>query len=286
MAVIGTFGSFTTARLGIYASQSSLQVTGNNIANINTDGYTRQRADLVSLNSTGTAKYANPMGVDIGYGVLVKSTTQLRDPYLDIRYRNQNTQLAEADATLAGLRKISQTLDEVNKGDENKNGVIQNALMEFQTMLSKLAVQVGSEEYDGLVRESARSLTTFFNTAADKLQKDWDMQVGELQDTVTDVNKCLTNIRNLNEQIRKQGIYGDLALELRDARNLYIDELSGYMGINVEYSMERIDQYTEVEKLTITLKDVTDPNNLDKNGNPLPVKLIDGTDYYTNLRSH
>ena len=47
MAVIGTFGSFTAARLGIYASQSSLNVTGNNIANINTKGYTRQRMDLV-----------------------------------------------------------------------------------------------------------------------------------------------------------------------------------------------------------------------------------------------
>ena len=48
MAVIGTFGSFTAARLGIYASQASLNVTGNNIANINTKGYTRQRMDLVS----------------------------------------------------------------------------------------------------------------------------------------------------------------------------------------------------------------------------------------------
>ena len=47
MAVLGTFGSFTTARLGIYASQASLNVTRNNIANINTVGYTRQRMDLV-----------------------------------------------------------------------------------------------------------------------------------------------------------------------------------------------------------------------------------------------
>ena len=39
MGVIGTFGSFTAARMGIYASQASLNVTGNNIANINTDGY-------------------------------------------------------------------------------------------------------------------------------------------------------------------------------------------------------------------------------------------------------
>ncbi len=270
MAVIGTFGSFSTARLGIYASQASLQVTGNNIANINTKGYTRQRADLYSLNSTGTAKYANPMGVDIGYGVLVKSTTQIRDPYLDIRFRNQNTKTAYADTMLSGLRKIAQTLDEVNKGGVTQNGVIENALQNMKTMLEDLSDNVGSEEHDGLVREAAKSLTSFFNTAAEKLQKDWDLQADELHDTITEVNKCLINIRDLNEQIRKQGLYGDLALELRDARNLYIDELSGYMGINVEYSMERIDQYTEVEKLTITLSDTKDPKTGD------PIKLIDG----------
>ena len=58
MAVIGTFGSFTASRLGIYASQSSLNVTGNNIANINTEGYTRQRLDLVSLYLGGATTIA------------------------------------------------------------------------------------------------------------------------------------------------------------------------------------------------------------------------------------
>ena len=66
MAVIGTFGSFTAARLGIYASQSSLNVTGNNIANINTKGYTRQRMDLVSLHSDGNIRYANSYNLNIG----------------------------------------------------------------------------------------------------------------------------------------------------------------------------------------------------------------------------
>ncbi|MDE7261522.1 MAG: flagellar basal body protein, partial [Oscillospiraceae bacterium] len=271
MAILGTFSTFTTARLGIYASQSALQVTGNNIANINTKGYTRQRLDLYSLNSTGLAHYANPMGVDIGYGVLVKSTTQVRDPYLDIRFRNENTKLGASNATLAGLNKISQTLDEVNKGSY-QNGVLEDALMGFVSSLRELAGHVGSEEYDGLVREAAKTVTTFLNTAANNLQDDWNLQADELRDTVKDVNACLNNIRNLNEQIRKQGIYGDLALELRDARNVEIDKLSEYLDINVEYSLERIDQYSTVEKLTISLKNTQDPN-----GRPgEPIKLIDG----------
>ena len=150
---------------------------------------------------------------------------------MDIRFRNQNTQLGSVNATLAGLNKIAQTLDEVNTGGTSQNGIIENALQNFKTMMEGLSDTVGSEEQDVLVREAAKSLVTFFNTAAEDLQKDWDLQADELRDTIKDVNKCLTNIRDLNEQIRKQGIYGDLALELRDARNLYIDELSEYLGI-------------------------------------------------------
>ena len=98
MAVIGTFGSFTAARLGIYASQATLNVTGNNIANINTKGYTRQRMDLVSLHSAGSARYHNSFNLDIGYGVLTESVSQLRDPFLDIRYRDEAANVGAYEA--------------------------------------------------------------------------------------------------------------------------------------------------------------------------------------------
>ena len=111
MAVIGTFGQFTTARLAIYASQASLSVTGNNIANINTDGYTRQRMDLVSLYYTGQGKYANIFNTNVGYGVLTRGATQLRDPYLDIRYRNEAAKLGASDEKYDGLYQIGSILD-------------------------------------------------------------------------------------------------------------------------------------------------------------------------------
>ena len=116
MAVIGTFGSFTAARLGIYASQSALNVTGNNIANINTKGYTRQRLDLVSLYSNGNIRYANSYNLNIGYGVLTEGVSQLRDPFLDIRYRNENANVGSANAKLDCLQQLAHILDEVGKG--------------------------------------------------------------------------------------------------------------------------------------------------------------------------
>ena len=268
MAVIGTFGQFTTARLGIYASQASLSVTGNNIANINTKGYTRQRMDLVSLYSTGQGKYANIFNTNVGYGVLTRGATQLRDPYLDIRYRNENSKLGANDEKLNSLYQIGNILDEVGKG-QGGFGVIEAQFGKLMEALQDENTNIGSEEYDKLVRSAASVLTTYFNKAADDLADIKDNKVNELKESLSDVNKLLTEIRDLNAQIRTQNIYGDKALELRDARNLALDKLSGYMNIEVTYSMEHIDQFSEVEKLTVTIADSKGPDGK-------PIKLVDG----------
>ena len=80
MSSIGTFGSYTQARLAIYASQAGLSVTGNNIANINTYGYTRQRLEQSSFYAGGADRYYSSFGARTGNGVLCTGVSQLRDP--------------------------------------------------------------------------------------------------------------------------------------------------------------------------------------------------------------
>ncbi|MDE6899445.1 MAG: hypothetical protein K2P15_00075, partial [Oscillospiraceae bacterium] len=204
------------------------------------------------------------------YGVLTNGATQLRDPYLDIRYRDENCKLEQSSEWLDGLTQLSRILDEVGETKTNDGfGVINAQLGNLFTALQKLSTQVSSENADSLVRAEAETLTKFLNQAAEELQTIWNGKEKELTDSVDEVNKLLTDIRDLNDQIRTQSIYGDKALELRDARNLALDELSKYMNINVEYSMERIDQFTEVEKLTVTIADSKGPDGK-------PIKLVDG----------
>jgi len=265
MAVIGTFGSFTAARMGIYASQSSLNVTGNNIANINTKGYTRQRLDLVSLNNAGSARYANSFNLDIGYGVIADSVSQLRDPYLDILYRDEQANLGASKARLDGLKQLSHILDEVGDGEDDF-GVLEAQFDELLKQLENLSLHAGDEQYDTTVRATAKTLCQNFHDYATALAKTKDTLTENLQGNVKDVNTILTQIRDLNVQIREAGIHRDSALELRDARNVLIDDLSSYMKIDVRYSMEKIGENTEVEKLTISLADTGHP----------PIKLVDG----------
>lgn len=107
-----TFAGFTTAQLAMAASQRALDVTGQNIANINTEGYTRQRLDIASLNTQGGHFYNSNPNIVVGYGVEMLSVSQLRDPFLDAQYRSQICKLGTTDAQAAGLEQLEPIFDE------------------------------------------------------------------------------------------------------------------------------------------------------------------------------
>lgn len=253
MSLVGTFGTFTTARLGIYAAQKGLAVVGNNIANINTTGYTRQVLDQVSLSTGGSDLYRSQFDAKVGTGVLVRSINQIRDPYLDIRFRTEMASVGAMDKKLAGLNDIAAILDEVGKGENKGDGLLYAQLQKLAESLRTLGSSAGSQSNDTLARASAEALATLFNTYADKLSVLHKNTVSGFKQDLQKVNETLINIRDLNDSIRNSELYGDRALELRDERNRLIDELSKYMKIDVTYSEEDIGAGKTVEKLTIRL---------------------------------
>ena len=233
-----TFGSFGVARLGIYAAQKGLDVTGNNITNINTPGYTRQRLDQVSLISSVSDKYFNQNMTRVGQGVLTTGVSQLRDPGLDLIYREAQADLGASGGKLEGLNSLASILDEVGKGDgEQDDGVILSQLNDLRDLISK-AVTNGIQGYDSLIRESASALCTYLNSTAKKLENLQGTYETYLDQDIQKVNDILKNIQDLNTSIRDADIRGDDALELRDSRNMLLDELSQYMDIDVKYTME------------------------------------------------
>ncbi len=111
-----SFAGFTTAQLAMRASQKALDVTGQNIANINTKGYTRQRLDLISFSTgRGVSKYESSLNVKVGSGVLTTGLSQIRDPFLDIRYRNEVSNAGTQDQKLAIMKDLETVFDEVTK---------------------------------------------------------------------------------------------------------------------------------------------------------------------------
>ena len=251
---MGTFGSFTTVRLGIYSAQKGLDVTGNNITNINTEGYTRQRLNQVSLVPSVTDRYASSYKNRIGQGAVITTITQLRDPGLDISYRKATSDVGSANAKLTGLNDLATILDEVGKGDlEQDDGVILSQLNDIRDLISQAIASGGSSTYDALIRSSAESLTTHFNSYADKLSALQKTYEDKFDQQVTQINDYLTQIRDLNVAIRNSDLRGDPGLELRDNRNKLLDELSQYVKIDVKYTMDTIGPDTQVEKLTVSI---------------------------------
>jgi len=154
-----TFGGFTTAQLAMAASQRALDVTGQNIANINTEGYTRQRLDIASLNTRSGNVYNGMKDIHVGYGVEMTGVSQLRDPFLDAQYRSQISKLGTTDGQAAGLEKLADIFDETTTEG------IRNALVQITSAIDTYNnMQAGNQEFDTMVRANMQILLNLLNS--------------------------------------------------------------------------------------------------------------------------
>lgn len=254
MSTVTTFGAFNAARLGIYVSSRAIDVVANNVTNINTEGYTRQKVDQASLYMGGSDRYYSKMDQRIGQGAIITGISQLRDPYLDIRYRNESNNVGACDQKMYYVEQLSGILDEVAMGSDGE-GVVEAQLNKMISEMELLASAdgAGKDINDSLVRGEAESLCQLMNKKANDLQDLWDTEdMNFKKEMIPHVNEILTKIQDLTSSIRKSQIHSGNPLELLDRRNLLIDELSEYMRINVTYSLEDLGDGLDVEKMTIT----------------------------------
>ena len=251
-----TFGSFNIARLGMAVAQKGLSITGQNISNISTEGYTRQRLDQVSLNvGGGSNRYASIYNTNIGNGALVTGLSQVRDPFLDKRFRVEMAQVGEYDARLDGLNELKNILDEASKVDKDGNGGgILNALHSLFEAFDQLGEHVGSKEYDSMVKAEAQGLVELFNSYAKQIDNVRLEQESDLTDIdIPEINNIINNIKELNKSIKNSHIHGNEALELQDERNMLIDELSTYLNIEVVYDNVQLTQGLSIDELNINI---------------------------------
>lgn len=283
-----TFAGFTTATLALRASQRALDVTGQNIANINTTGYTRQRLDIASLNNNRGDFYNSNPNIRIGFGVEITGLSQLRDPFLDIQYRTQIAKLGTTDAQVNGFEKLADIFDETTKEG------IKDAFLNLNTQLQNLSKSPNSREYDSMVRSASQILLNLFHQSATDLKAVRDDLTKAFQDTdVKDMNQLMQNIAELNKNIKNAHILGNPALELQDQRNELIDELASYLPITVNYRDHEVGPGVLVQVLDIQFTDsngqrytlISDGNagelQADISGQPVTLSLIDASQTQT-----
>ncbi|NLP29936.1 MAG: flagellar hook-associated protein FlgK [Clostridiales bacterium] len=249
--MIPTFLAFQTASRALAASQANINITGNNIANANTEGYSRQRVDLSSFSTGGSSqKFATPNYAG-SLGVQITGIGQIRDIFLDARYRNENSNSGMYDKVLAGLKDLENVLDELSTAG------LQEELLDFTRQLQTLSESPTSEELTLVVRTSAQKVTQIMNVYARQLSEAREQAIYDLSNVVVnnEFNTLVKNIASLNEQIKKEHTYRNNPNELLDKRNLLIDQLSNIANIKVTVTPDKISEDIIVENLEISIYD-------------------------------
>lgn len=223
-----TFYGLEIARSAINANQVALDVTGQNIANVNTDDYTRQSADLVAVNY-GSGIYTIAQHTNqAGQGVTVQKISQIRDSFLDTRVRKANSNNSMWSTTLSALNDIETVLD------ESETDGLHAMLNEFYDSLEQLSNNVGDVEYESSVRSSAEKVVQVLNQYASQFSQIREDQMTSLEIDVESINTNIDKINSVNSLIKDQTVRGSVSNELLDLRNSYLDTLSGYISITVE----------------------------------------------------
>lgn len=266
MSIRPTFLAFHTAGRALAASQANIDITGNNIANVNTPGYTRQRVDQTAISAGGyVQKYALP-SISSGFGTDISGITQTRDPFLDARYRDQSAAFGRYEATLEGIFDMEGVFDEASTAG------LMNELASFVEDLQTFSQTPAAPDIALIVRTAAQKVTQMMNTYANQLSQVREQQVFDLTRVVidNDFNTKIKGIADLNEEIRKEQTYGAVPNELYDKRNLLVDELSQMANIRVSVRPENISEDIVVERFTVSLHDPRDG---------MQVSLVDGGMY-------
>ncbi|HOE65232.1 MAG TPA: flagellar hook-associated protein FlgK [Candidatus Hydrogenedentes bacterium] len=215
------FSALDIARSGLQVAQVQLDVAGNNIANVNKEGYSRQRVELAWRTPNNT-----PFG-QMGRGVQIQRIARLRDAFLDAAYRRVAPGLS-ASQSLA--RNYSLIEDIFLEPSENGFG---NQINTFFNAINSLSNNVQSLPLRQAVVSNAVTLAASFNTISDRLYRQRSSINDEVLGMVTEINSMTQRIGELNGMIRNTEVGGSEASDLRDERDRLLDQLSGFFSISV-----------------------------------------------------
>ena len=229
-----TFGSFETAKSGLSVSMQQLNVTEQNIANVNTKGYTRQRL-LTSAKEPPSSSYliAQLSRTAVGQGVEATGIQQIRSSYLDQQFRSLNTSYTSFGTRDSGLDYLAGALNELND-----DGSLTTSIKSFFTAMNTFTSDPSSQAYRTNVQKQAESMTESFRSVYEEMQSLWDDQNESIKTTAQTINSLAQKIAALNDAIASSAQTGGTPNDLNDERNLLLDELSGY--VNIEYDVNPV----------------------------------------------
>lgn len=220
------FFGLNIAYTGLLASNAAMNTTSNNIANVQTEGYSRQQ---VTQQASNALRVFQTYGC-AGAGVETLAIERIRDEFYDGRFWDNNAQLGEYDMKQYYMQQLETYFDDDGKSTGFKTIFDQLMITGMQALLKDPNSATAKSQFVGY----AGALTEYFNGMAgnlEKVQKDINQ---EIKLKVDQINSLAGEIASLNKQINTIELAGTKANELRDRRTLLIDELSKIVDVEVK----------------------------------------------------
>ncbi|KYH34796.1 flagellar hook-associated protein 1 [Clostridium tepidiprofundi DSM 19306] len=222
------FSIFNISTRGLSTQQKAIGVTSHNIANANTEGYSRQRAviettrpfDMPSMNS-----YIGP-GQE-GTGATVKIINRIRDEFLDYQVRNENSTLGKYEARNKFLSEIE------NIFNEPSDSGLSTLVGKFFDAWQQLSKQPQTSNARTVVANQSAALADELNHTYNQFKKLKGNTQMQIKQTVFETNNILNQLDQLNQQIIGVKVAGQEPNDLMDRRDLLLDKLSKVMNINI-----------------------------------------------------
>ncbi|MGK7345391.1 MAG: flagellar hook-associated protein FlgK [Candidatus Nitrospinota bacterium M3_3B_026] len=217
------YGALNIAKMSLLTHQIALDVTGQNISNVNNPDFTRQQLQLEA------AFPIQPGGVPgmIGTGVRATSIVRHYDQFLEGQRLTNSSTTAYWDAKQDFLSRLEVVFNESSEKGLN------NLFDQFFLSWRNLAFNPrGLTERTDVISQG-RNMATFFNKLNQdmkNLREDLDTKVTS---TVTEINRLSSEVVRMNQMIHETEVFGVHANDFRDKREALIRELSGYVDVNV-----------------------------------------------------
>lgn len=219
-----TFFGLNIGTTGLFAAKTGLNTTAHNVANIETEGYSRQ---LISQSADVPISTNNRYGM-LGSGVAVNEIYQMRSQYYDEKFRSNNSTYGMYESRSYFMNEVQSYLNEIElEGFTTTFDAMYDSLQELSKDPANLTVRTQVYNY-------AQSMCDYFNSLSTNLNKVQTECNYEVKNQVSRINSLAAQVASLTKQINTVEIGGENANDLRDQRENLIDELSKIVNVTVK----------------------------------------------------
>ncbi|MGE3910322.1 MAG: flagellar hook-associated protein FlgK [Chloroflexota bacterium] len=222
------FFGLDMALRALQAQQTGIDVTSHNVANANTDGFSRQNVKIEATEPFAMPGLNRPTTAgQLGTGSIAADIQRARDMFLDAQYRTESGGLKNAEARQDALEQVEVVLDE-------PQGVGLNALFnDYYRVWNELSNDPSDLPVRTTVVQQTLSLTQAFNRIAGQLSSIRTGLDGEVSTDVNEVNDITDQILQINNVIVQVELTGQTANDFRDRRDALVDRLSELVQVTV-----------------------------------------------------